>query len=349
MSLMANGAVKSVELCWEGKAQSRRLAEEPGDFTLERVRSFGSPCESDKPDGCDSLLIEGDNLDAMKVLLGHLEGGIDLVYIDPPFFTGRVRGGSGGKAYDDRWGGELAGYLSMFYPRLLLIHRLLAGAGSLLVHVDYRLAGPVRILCDEVFGQANFRNQVIWHYRSGGRSRKHYGRKHDVIFWYTKSGRYHFDATAVSVPRNRCRLCGAELEAWNHMKSETDEKGRPFRTIRSAGRIYRYYDDDKVLDSDVWLGIAHLQQRDPERCGYPTQKPLKLLERLVGAHSRPKDLVADFFCGSATTLVAARRLGRRFIGCDSSRHAIECAIDRLGGDLLHHLCLARVTARNRKG
>jgi len=204
-----------------------------------------------------------------------------------------------------------------------------APTGSLVIHLDYRAVHAVKVALDGIFGPARFRNEIIWRYGSGGRAEWHFSRKHDSLLWYSRSDRYPFDGDAVSRPRSRCPACGEDRPRWNHLKVETDADGRRCRTVRSAGRLYRYYDDDRVAPDDVWLDVPHLQQRDPERCGWPTQKPEALLARVIAALSRPGDRVADLFCGSGTTLVAAARLGRRWLGADLSPDALALAAARL--------------------
>lgn len=250
-------------------------------------------------------------------------GKVQCVYIDPPFFTGqrfqmRMRVGEGGwsaghhsltlPAYLDRWAQE-SEYLEMMEEALALARELLHPTGTLFLHVDYRMVGKLRGIADALFGADHLMNEIIWAYQSGGRSRRHFSRKHDDILLYRKGARPYFDIDAVAVPRAEHRS--------NHMRKQVDADGRTFRTIRAGGKEYVYYDDDLVTLSDVWTDISHLQQKDPERTGYDTQKPLKLLERILLCASRPGDLVADLFFGSGTTGVAAAGLGRRFLGVDA--------------------------------
>jgi site-specific DNA-methyltransferase (adenine-specific)/adenine-specific DNA-methyltransferase len=147
-----------------------------------------------------------------------------------------------------------------------------------------------------------------------------FARKHDIIYYYCK-GDHVFNVDGASYPRNRCQACGNIIEKWNNLKKEVDENGRTFRTIKSAGKIYRYYDDEPVLLPDVWFDISHIQQKDPQRTGYATQKPEALLERIVKASSNPGDLVLDVFGGSGTTAAVAEKLGRRWITCDIGKPA----------------------------
>ena len=139
---------------------------------------------------------------------------------------------------------------------------------------------------DKIFGEKNFLNEIIWHYQSGGRAKRHFSRKHDNILFYRKSPKHYFNIEAVGKERGTKKR--------NHMKMQVDNNGKVSWTIKSGGRVYRYYQDSKIYPSDVWTDISHLHQRDPERLGYDTQKPEALLERIILSSSRPGDLVADF-------------------------------------------------------
>ena len=303
------------ELVWSGKYAA--------DGTRRSAPRVVRPLTlMEGPGGAPSRLVLGDNLEVMASLESELSGKVDLVYIDPPFATGVSRGD-----YGDRW--PTGAYLSMLSDRIELIHALLSERGSLVVHVDWRAAAHVRLLLDERFGAQSFRSEIVWHYQSGGRARAHYPRKHDTLLWYARGAEPWFRAEGCSEPRGVCPQCGTAREKWNNLKREVDDDGRVYRTIRSAGRLYRYYDDEPTLASDVWLGISHLQQKDPERTGWATQKPERLLARIVETHSPPGGLVADVFCGSGTTLAVAERLGRRWLGCDLEPRAIDTAARRL--------------------
>jgi site-specific DNA-methyltransferase (adenine-specific)/adenine-specific DNA-methyltransferase len=276
----------------------------------------------------NNLLIRGDNLAAGPLLRERFKGAVDLVYIDPPFATGRDFRGREALAYRDRWGSSPGEFLAFLEPRLALCCDLLAPGGSLYVHLDYRRVHHARLLLDRLLGEDRFRNEIIWHYRSGGRGEGSFAFKHDTILTYGKSAHTYFDGASVMIPR------GARS---NHMKRGVDEGGRAYRSIRSGGKEYRYYEDEGVIPDDVWSDIGHLQQRDPERTGYPTQKPEALLERVVRASSPPGGLVMDLFCGSGTTLAVAGRLGRRWVGCDQGALAIETCQRRLAGQAFEQL------------
>ena len=291
-------------------------------------------------EGWKNKLIWGDNLLVMGSLLEKFAGKIDLIYIDPPFATGAnfsftASIGNEGesifkkqslieeKAYRDTWGDGEDSFIVMMHKRLDLMRNLLSEHGSIYVHCDWRVNSILRLILDEIFGSDKHRNQIIWHYQSGGRQERLFSRKHDNILLYTKTHNWVFDAEAVGIPRGEKKR--------NNMKRGQDPDGRKFWSIKSAGKIYKYYDDEKITPADVWTDISHLQQRDPQRVGYPTQKPEKLLERIIGASSSAGGLVADFFCGSGTTLAVAEKLGRRWIGCDLGRWAIHVTRKRLLG------------------
>ena len=174
-------------------------------------------------------------------------------------------------AYDDRFSSPNEYYDSM--ARILQgVKGALDENGSVFVHIDERVHARLRLMMDEIFGERAFRNEIIWAYRSGGRARTHFSRKHDTILYYALSDKAFFDPLGDPLPR--------KLARGNHMRRGTDADGREYSAILSAGKEYRYYDDEGVAPSDVWDDIPHLQQRDPERTGYPTQKPEKLLRRV---------------------------------------------------------------------
>jgi site-specific DNA-methyltransferase (adenine-specific)/adenine-specific DNA-methyltransferase len=210
-------------------------------------------------------------------------------------------------------------YLAWMTDRLEATRALLAPNGSLFLHVDPRVSHYLKVALDGVFGEKGFVNEIIWRYRSGGRATRRYAAKHDVILWYANGPDWVFHPDVVAVASERR----------NHMRRSKDAAGNPVRLIRSNGRVYRYAENARVPPCDVWDDISHLNQRDPERSGYPTQKPLALLERIIAGSTNPGDLVLDPFCGSGTALVAARRLGRRGLGIDSSPVAVEICQRRL--------------------
>ena len=277
-----------------------------------------------------------DVLQGLDALMDAQEGQIKLIYLDPPFQTGerftmRVRVGEADwkagrgslemETFSDSMGRDE--FLEMMRAVLVRCHALLRCDGMLFLHIDYRTHPYLRLIMDEIFGEDNFLNEIIWVYQSGGRSLKHFSRKHDVILFYRKSAQYDFNVEEVMAPPTEPRS--------NHMRKHVDPDGRVYRSIRTNGRVYTYYDDDPVAPTDVWSDLSHLQQRDPERTGYDTQKPLSLLERIVKCGSRTGETVLDPFAGSGTTLEAARRCGRNFIGIDRCPLTLNIARRRLFG------------------
>lgn len=262
------------------------------------------------PCPCDTV-VRRENLAFMR---GLPDGCCDLIYADPPFNSRRLVG-AGRRSparFEDRHDGGLAGYLDFMRVRLEQMHRLLSERGTLYVHLDWRTVHRVRVLLDDLFGPANFLNEIIWSYRSGGRPGRWFFRKHDNILAYARrSGRHTFNVIR---------------EGWYRtLDLRTDEEGRPYKSTK-AGRIY-FHPGGPAL-ADVW-DIPFLSTVSKERTSYPTQKPEALLERIVRASSNPGDVVGDFFCGSGTTPAVARRLGRRCIGCDNNATAVAIAKGRM--------------------
>ena len=278
----------------------------------------------------------GDVLDLLPSLVDEYAGKVQLIYLDPPFGTGhsfsmRVRvgekewkTGSGTlvmQSYEDDLNVEA--YLALMREVITASKKLLSDTGVIYLHVDYRMHARLRLLMDEIFGENNFLNEIIWSYQTGGRARKFFSRKHDIILFYRKTKKYYFNLEAVPVSRVDVRR--------NHMKRHVDPDGRVYRSIRSGGKIYTYYDDDPTFPGDVWDDVSHLQQKDPQRTGYETQKPVKLLERIILSSSAPGDLVMDLFTGSGTTLEAATTTSRRFLGVDLNPFALQVTRRRLTG------------------
>lgn len=282
-------------------------------------------------DPAPDRLIQGDNLDVLARL--H-DGAIDLVYMDPPFGTGSVR--QGGQRRDQAAGpGERAPaphrfrdvaddperFVAWLEPRLIESRRVLAAHGSLFVHLDYRTVHYVKVALDRIFGRGRFVNEIIWCYSVGGKSRRSFARKHDTILWYARTAAYAFFPDAVRVPR----------KPGSHMRVVRTDDGQLVqeKTDRRTGKVYRYPVANGKLPEDWWADIEQLNRSDAERTGWPTQKPERLVERIVLAASAPDTLVADWFCGSATTAIVAQRHGRRFVTVDIEQSAIRCAAARL--------------------
>ena len=262
----------------------------------------------------------GDNL---PVLQGLPADSVDLIYIDPPFNTGKVqartrlrttraengdRVGFQGQRYQTVRLGSLGyndifdDFLAFIEPRLLEAHRVLSAAGSLYFHIDYREAHYCKVLLDSIFGRACFLNEIIWAYDYGARTRRKWPPKHDTIFWYVKDPlRYTFNYDAIErIPYMAPGLVGPEKAA--------------------RGKI----------PTDTWWHTI-VPTNSGERTGYPTQKPLGILRRIVAASSNPGETVLDFFAGSGTTGAACLELGRRFVLVDNNPQALAVMTERFKG------------------
>lgn len=292
-------------------------------------------------DGWRNKLIWGENAAVMGSLLEHFSGKIDLIYIDPPFDVGadfsidvELGGEEVGKqpstmemiAYRDTWGKGDNSFIPMISSRLRIMRDLLSPTGSIYVHVDYRTTSYIKILLDEIFGQSNFRGWLVWQIGTGAKGRKQWSNQHNDILCYSVGGefKFNFDDPELREPF-------AELSSTMHF-NKVDKDGRRFRERIVNGKSYIYYADEGKLVGSVWTDISSMAANSPilnESVGYPTQKPEKLLSRIIKASSSSGDLVADFFCGSGTTLAVAEKLGRRWIGADMGRYAIHTTRKRL--------------------
>lgn len=315
------------ELRWPGKRAPDSAAAPPA-----RLREVYGAAQA----GWRNRLYWGDNLPVMGCLLRELRGQVDLIYLDPPFDSSAdykrtitLRGGGPGEngavlretQYGDTW--VCADYVQFLYERLILMRELLAPQGSLYLHCDYRRSHYLRMLLDEVFGPGCFRNEILWCYSIGGKGERFFGRKHDSIFWYSKTGTYYFDGKSPHVVTRR--------KPNSHMKVRTGPDGRQYqeKRDRKSGKVYRYYMDEGKIPEDYWTDIEQLNREDRERVGYPTQKPEALLRRIIAASAPPGGVVFDPFMGSGTTQAAAMKLGRRFLGADSNLGAVETVTRRL--------------------
>ncbi len=273
-------------------------------------------------------LIYGDNLLTMQALLAgdpqtglsSLRGKVDLIYIDPPFDSKadyRTKVTLPGVdlqqkptiveqfAYADTWEEGTISYLKMIYPRLVLMKELLSERGSIYVHIDWHIGHYLKILLDDIFGKDSFINELVWCYTGPTNQKRNFPRKHDCVLLYSKTGDYIFNADNVRVPFVKSNKSGGKT-SFAGKKDESflerlDEKGK--------------------IPEDWWADIADLGKVHSEAVGYATQKPIKLLERIIKASSNEGDLVCDFFGGSGTTAAVAEKLGRRWITCDIGKPA----------------------------
>jgi site-specific DNA-methyltransferase (adenine-specific) len=271
--------------------------------------------------------------DCFSILPSLPEGHFDLVYVDPPFNIGRSRAArigtgqraTGTAAYRDNWGG-VDGFLAMLEPRVERVAPLLSPNGSLWVHLDHRAVHDTKVMLDRALGRAAYMGEIIWVPGNGSRRRGAPSVTHQTILIYAPSGRMLWNSTDPAL-----REPYADTSLRMHF-SEVDESGRAYRERVIGGKSYRYYADTGRQIGSVWSDCPAMRANTPliaETTGYPTQKPEKLLERIIRAASVPGSSVLDPMCGSGTTLAVAARLERRFVGIDQSEVAVGVVRKRL--------------------
>jgi len=261
-----------------------------------------------------NILYCGDNL---KITSSLPSKSVDLIYIDPPFFSNRnyeILWGDEAEieSFKDRWEGGINVYLEWMRDRLIELHRVLKDTGSMYLHCDWHASHYLKVMMDSIFGTQNFQNEIVWCYRGGGVSKKRFARKHDIILFYTKFSNYTFNTQYMPYSEASIKLVND--------RGGTSIDGKERDIVRGAHMV------------DWWVDMNALQTWSPERTGYPTQKPEKLLERIILASSNKGDIILDIFCGCGTTLATADRLGRKWIGVDISPSAVSLIKRRLNVD-----------------
>jgi DNA modification methylase len=315
--------------------------------------------------GWTNKLIWGDN----KLVLSSLkngplreeierQGGIKLIYIDPPFDVGadfsmdiEIGDDTFTKeptileelAYRDTWGRGSDSFISMIYERLVLMRDLLAEDGSIYVHCDWRVSAYIRLVLDEVFGRggannkAGFKNQIAWCYRDiGSRSTRYFKRKHDYILLYSKSSQWIHNVQKGEIADSTKKRYAEYFDKNGQITYRALQQSNPGVFAKLKGIPSNL--DSVWLDEnegaqlvDWWNDISPLKSGFDESIHYPTQKPEALLERIIKASSNEGDIVADFFCGSGTTLAVAEKLGRKWIGSDLGKFAVHTTRKRMIG------------------
>lgn len=378
------------ELRWAGKRPFRSTHY----FPAQKKESYGEPV-----DGWMNRIYWGDNLQVMSHLLKEFRGKIDLIYIDPPFdskanYTKKIRlrgvavkgeySSFEEKQYSDIWLND--GYLQYMQDRLVLCRELLGDEGSLYVHCDYQRSHYLKLILDEVFGQKNFRSEIVWRRTTARSEGVDYNHIHDTIFFYSKSDNFAwnvqhtpyskeylssnfkeddngrlFRESPITAPGTRRGLSGAEWKGLNpssigkgrhwsipaYLKkylsaeaenntlnalNELDKIGRIVWAKEGKGRpnAIQYADEMSGVElQSLWTDFTALSGNAAESEDYPTQKPEKLLERIIRSSTREGQIVFDGFMGSGTTQAVAMKLGRRFIGADINLGAIETTTKRL--------------------
>ena len=296
---------REYELSYYGKQTAEAILADVDPVPLQEVSNFNTPADYE---GWQNKLIFGDNLQVLKRLIedkknGKLKNadgtdGVRLVYIDPPFSTRKdfKVSGEDQKAYQDKVAG--AEFLEWWRRRLILLKEVMADNGSIYVHLDYRKGHYVKVLLDEIFGEKNLVNEIIWGFQWGGVGKNEFAKKHASIFWYAKSDTRIFNSNDMREPYK------TKDERWHN---------------HEEGKLLR----------DVWDDIPIINTMSTERTGYPTQKPEALLERIIRASSDEGDIILDCFAGSGTTAAVAEKLERRWISCDVGKLSIYTQQKRL--------------------
>lgn len=264
------------------------------------------------------------NEDCLQGLKQISDNSVDMVYLDPPFFTQKRQklSNKDGKifSFDDNWN-SIDDYILFLKVRILEIKRILKDTGSIFVHCDKTASHYIRCILDEVFGYGMFQSEIIWTYKRWSNSKKGLLDGHQNIYFYskTKNFKFNFKYTNYSVTTNLDQIFQDRVR---------NENGKTVYKLDEKGEVVSTNEKKGVPLSDTW-DIPYLNPKAKERCGYPTQKPLNLLERIVEISTDENDLIIDPFCGSGTTLVAAKRLNRNFIGFDISKDACNLSNQRL--------------------
>ncbi len=318
---------KGVELTWNGKNKGKDQL--PSYSTVKRQAIYPYVTQSSSVDFSEVLnyenkllngrIIKGNNLAVMADLLnrGYAKE-FGLIYLDPPYFSQsnytsqiKINGDKNSslvkrRVFMDSWP-SLREYLDYIWAVLKMCHSLLSDNGSLFVHVDWHVGHYIKVLLDEIFSPAHFVNEIIWCYGGGSNAKRHFHRKHDTIFWYSKGENYIFNP--VYRPYTE-KTKGRGL---------TKVKGPDYKLNKKGALMHDWWTDiNKILSPTAY-----------ENLKFPTQKPLALLERIIKAASDEDSIIGDFFAGSGTTAAAAEKLERKWIVCDESNIAISTTYNRL--------------------
>ena len=342
---------KEYELVYAGKQREEDILADTMAVPLQPIKTFG-----ENGGGWTNKLIFGDNLQVMKSLLDdpEVKGQVKLIYIDPPFATKQeFKGSQDQKAYQDKIVG--AQFIEFLRKRLIFLKSLLSDDGSIYIHLDQKKAHYIKIILDEIFGEHNFRNEIVWKRTSAHSDSKKFGNNIDILFYYTKSSNYIWNQEYEPYSKKYLQrfknvdpdgrrwqdgpitakgLSGGGYEyTYKSVKGlwrcpiktmkKLDEEGKLYFTKKGGIRVKRYLDENKGIPlQTLWTDIYATNSQAVERVGYPTQKPENLLERIIKVSSSKGDLVLDAFAGSGTTLAVAEKLGRRWIGIDCGKLAI---------------------------
>lgn len=313
---------KEYELSYFGKMKRE-------DILKNADGVFSVPLQKDKTFGIkkgknewENMLVFGDNLQLLKniyenedpVIKDKVKGKVKIIYIDPPFATeDEFKNKKGAKAYSDKVKGSQ--FIEFLRRRLILAREILSDDGSIFVHLDYRMSHYIKIVLDEIFGKNNLRNEIIWTYAGPGSPKmKQFNRKHDTILWYTKTDKWIFN----------------EDDIREEYKDPNQGLRKAFGADYSEEDVIKNREKGKIPEDWWYIPVIARQKIDGiERTGYPTEKPFKLLEKIIKTASSKGDIVMDFFGGSGMTAFAAEKLGRRWIACDIGKLSIYTIQKRL--------------------
>lgn len=325
------------ELHWTGKRPYTSTQYYPAQLK----ESYGEP-----KDGWMNKIFWGDNLQVMSHMLKEYRGKIDLIYIDPPFDSKadykkkikikgtNVLGDASSfeeKQYSDMWVNDE--YLQFMYERLTIMSQLLSEKGAIYIHCDWHKSAQLRCICDSIYGAENFRNEIVWCYRTSLRSsEKAFGRDHDIILFYSKSDKHkiHPDRKDFPVSEETIKRWGAYADE-NGFVSNKHFAGSGSTIIDTSDETKGFY-INQGIPRDWWEVSANVAKGNTDEViagKYPTQKPELLIARIIKASSEPGDLIFDCFMGSGTTQTVAMKLGRRFIGADINLGAVQTTTKRL--------------------
>ena len=320
-------------LSWTGKKPLETVQNYPTQLieTSGEVKAQ-NPTFDNLKTNWSNLIFHGDNKEILSTLLVNgFRGKVDLIYIDPPFDSGadyvrkvQLRGSKDKlegenqslleqTQYTDIWKNDT--YLQFMYERLILLRELLSEKGSIYLHCDWHKSHHLRFLLDEIFGDENFVNEIVWGYHTGMRVETYFNRKHDTILVYSKTKDFIFNAQY-------------EDRIYPFTPSMKSDGGSKIEEIKNKDGVPTGIFKTSTLARDVW-DISQVFNMSNEYSAYPTQKPEALLERIIKASSNPDSIVLDCFSGSGTTVAVAQKLGRKWIACDVNKGAIQTTMKRL--------------------
>ena len=323
-----------------------------------------------KPNWADQTIWTGDNLDIMR---GMNSATVDLIYLDPPFnsnanYAAPIGSEAAGAEFKDTWGlndinlawhglikhehpglydmllatqkihgDSMMSYLIYMAPRIMEMHRLLKPTGSIYLHCDPTASHYLKLMMDSVFGKSSFQNEIVWHYSKWSNTAKYFQRNHDIILFYSGEDNTFNVLRQLSDDKRRKVEIGYQVNRPAGVKQlivyDTDKAAKKIAGGDYDKIVYRTAKDQGTAMPDTWTDINILNSQAKERTGYPTQKPLSLLERIIEASTNPEDIVLDPFCGCATACIAASKLNRQWVGIDISSLAADLVKSRMHDEL----------------